>query len=238
MNIVNPFGGKIFFKPETASTMEDAKLHLSHGAIFLTDKQTEGKCRNPQETWQSTNKDITFTLSLHKSKTPMHAPLSLLIGLAIARFFQQLPLSPVTIKWPNDILIQEKKISGILTQEYEGFYLVGIGINIEKKDHINILFKKQIFPAVGLEEIFPNLTHTKTEIIDNLLQELHQTLTIIQWQDAFNKLLYKPNHPITYQVGDKYIEGKILSVNKDGALLVKTLEGTITPLYAGEVVRR
>jgi biotin-[acetyl-CoA-carboxylase] ligase BirA-like protein len=232
--ITNPFSGSISCKPTTASTMLDAKANLQHGALYLTDHQQAGVGRLQERTWLSHPSDLTFSLALAQKKTTLSGPLPLLVALALAKTLQHLSIKNITIKWPNDLLINEEKIAGILCQAQGDFYIIGIGLNIAKRTQ-NLSTESQAYPAVGLLDV-SDMLPSKELLLNELLQNLHNVFSDTNWLENFNNYLYRPSQAISYQVGDTRHSGFVKSVLADGALLLQTPSQQVR-LYAGEVVR-
>ncbi len=126
---------------------EIAQKEDSHGAVILAEQQTAGKGRLGR-TWYSPNrKNLYFSIVLlPQMSLASLCWLPLLTGLALAESLETLTDLPISLKWPNDILIRDKKLAGILCeakqQEGKGrVVVIGVGINLnsEKKDFPAIL---------------------------------------------------------------------------------------------------
>ncbi len=137
--------GKVFYKEITDSTNLDAK----HGgdapdkSIFLADMQTNGRGRLGRE-WSSPDGCGIWMSILLKPQEDIEdiSILTLIAGLAVSRVIDN-----TVIKWPNDVLISEKKVAGILTEATFGGgkidrVIVGIGINVANSDFPNELQDK------------------------------------------------------------------------------------------------
>ncbi|NIZ46383.1 biotin--[acetyl-CoA-carboxylase] ligase [Entomospira nematocerorum] len=224
--------------------MIDARLNPTHGAVFLTDYQEEGKGRYPTRKWISYPDDLTFTLTLAQNQITLAGPLPLLIALSIYRvmmsLFSQVERCHLSIKWPNDILLNSRKLAGILCQSYDDYYFIGIGLNIhsrkdELQDRENHL---PSFTAIGLNDVLSSRID-KYILLEKILQTIHLTLHDIQWLTYFNQVLYKPTYPITYEVGSSIITGYIEYTSSEGALCIRDISSNDRVyIYAGEVIRR
>ena len=123
----------------TESTSSEAQILAANGApegtIVTTDNQTSGRGRHGRSWFCGTGKDLTFSIILRPGSDGKSAGLlPLLAGVAVAEALEQFNLQP-TLKWPNDILLNKKKCSGILTEgKFKGNLLssavIGIGINV------------------------------------------------------------------------------------------------------------
>jgi BirA family biotin operon repressor/biotin-[acetyl-CoA-carboxylase] ligase len=133
---------EIYATPRTPSTQilakESARLGAADGSVFVTDWQDSGKGRRDR-TWLSLpGKDLTFSVIMRRNIAMKDAPLlSLASALAVSNALRKaLPDADVSIKWPNDILIGERKICGIICEcagtERLDYAVAGIGINANR----------------------------------------------------------------------------------------------------------
>jgi BirA family transcriptional regulator, biotin operon repressor / biotin---[acetyl-CoA-carboxylase] ligase len=130
-------GRPLHYFPVTASTMTLAAKRASagapHGSLFIADEQTAGVGRFGR-TWHSeANTGIYLTIVLRLG-LPVHAlsVLTLALGLAAAETIQAQTSLCADLRWPNDVLIGERKVAGILAQLSDDCVLAGIGINVNQ----------------------------------------------------------------------------------------------------------
>lgn len=129
--------GKLYYKDETESTNNDAKSvgNAPDKSIFLADRQTKGRGRLGRDWSSPSGVGIWMSILLKpQAKIEEISKLTLIAGLAVSRVIEN-----TTIKWPNDILIGDKKLAGILTEMSAESgciknVIVGIGINVNNKD--------------------------------------------------------------------------------------------------------
>ncbi len=129
--------GKVYYKETTESTNLDAKLaeNAPDKSVFLADIQTNGRGRLGRE-WSSPKGCGIWMSILLKPQGDISdiSQLTLIAGLAVSRV-----IKGTVIKWPNDVLMSNKKVAGILTEmSAEGgkikHLIVGIGINVNNKN--------------------------------------------------------------------------------------------------------
>jgi len=135
----NILGQKIIYKNKTSSTNTDAKEYLYnknfHGSIFVSDNQYNGRGRRGSS-WESIpHKSLTFSLLLHPEiKLKNIGLIPLAIGIGIVKGILISTSISAGLKWPNDIIINNKKIAGIMTEivDYNNtqYIIIGAGINI------------------------------------------------------------------------------------------------------------
>ena len=236
---------EIFISEKTASTNDDAKLYLpnqsSKLSIHLTEQQEAGKGRNGKKWVSPKGKNIYLSLGW---KSPLQYSeldgLSLSVGCIVANVLNSPANDQINIKWPNDLLINQKKMSGILieTLDLEGKIgiVIGVGINV----HMSKEDGKEIDQSwVSLDEISEK-TNDRNELIVNLLNELF-VLTKVFPEEGFK--VYKSDFDkldllngkvckVTSNNSDRVVE--VLGVNDRGELLVKENLEYLTLRY-GEV---
>jgi BirA family biotin operon repressor/biotin-[acetyl-CoA-carboxylase] ligase len=130
---------RIHYLPEAPSTMDVALEMARRGAPHLTvvvaGRQTSGRGRLNRR-WVSSDGGLYLTLILRPNLHPLYASrMTFLAGLVLARTLQRDFALPAKVKWPNDLLIDERKVAGMLSQmEAEGdtlaFVNIGIGLNV------------------------------------------------------------------------------------------------------------
>ena len=236
---------EIFISEKTASTNDDAKVYLpnqsSELSIHLTEQQEAGKGRNGKKWVSPKGKNIYLSLGW---KSPLQYSeldgLSLSVGCIVANVLNSSANDLINIKWPNDLLINQKKMSGILieTVDIEGQVgiVIGVGINV----HMSKEDGKDIDQSwVSLDEISEK-TNDRNELIANLLSELF-VLTKVFPIEGFKA--YKSNYDkldllngkvckVISNNSEKVVE--VLGVNDQGELLVKENLEYLTLRY-GEV---
>src|SRR5699024_3580243 len=124
------------------STQEDAKKAANerypHGSVFVANTQTNGKGRLGRS-WHSTNnKGIWMSILLRPNLHPQQASLlTLLSATVVADILTHRTTQNIAIKWPDDILINNKKVAGILTEmkaesDHIQYVVIGIGLNVNQ----------------------------------------------------------------------------------------------------------
>lgn len=210
-----------------------------HGLVLATELQTSGRGRLGRR-WQARlGSGLTFSLLWRFERgLSQLAGLSLAVGVALARALRRLG-APVALKWPNDVLLNERKLAGILI-ELSGDALgptavvIGIGMNVSEPGDVDQ-------PVACLADAGVQLT--RSALLAELLNELHLVLgnfdrngfvPLRGWmglsahQDAPVCLRFSHGEPV---------EGVVRGVADSGALMVETTEG-MKIYHAGEVSLR
>ena len=131
----DPF--RILWKEEVGSTNDElrslAENGTREGLVLIAEKQTAGRGRRGAEWFSPAGEGLAFSI-LIKPNVPkdLWSRLSLAVGLAVAEAVEKfVPLAE--IKWPNDVMVNDRKIAGILVEAGRDFVVVGIGINVNSE---------------------------------------------------------------------------------------------------------
>jgi len=224
---------KLYYFDTIESTNEYAKQLLDkevpEGTVVLADTQTSGKGRLAK-TWYSPEGGIWMSVILYP-KDP--ALLSIAGAVAVCEALHVNGILP-GIKWPNDILLNGKKIAGILVEVMENATIVGIGLNLNiRKFPLDLA---DIASSVFLE----TKKHLEKKMIyDHLCKSLDDCYKLLQ-NNLGKELLTKWRHytvilgqKVMIDMAGKLVEGKVLDISNDGALVLMKLDGSIQRVPAG-----
>lgn len=246
--ITKYFGQNIVFFERTDSTNIQAKVlakeGASEGTVVIAEEQGEGRGRLERSFFSPKGMGLWFSVILRPKFNITDAPkCTLFAAVSVALAMEELNISP-EIKWPNDIINNGKKLSGILTEltaNADGSYFVVIGIGI------NVNFLRSDFPE-NIRDIASSLRIIKGEKIERekflqrvlfYMEEIYDTIEdegfgkILNLWRKFSVTLNKNIRVIN--AGDNgEITGRALDIADDGALLIET-GGVIKKILAGDV---
>lgn len=231
---------------EVDSTNDEAKKRLqkSSSVLVVAQAQWRGRGRGSRS-WESPPGGLWFSLGFKEvlSKgSPSFIPI--LAGVAVADGLRSLGFA-ARIKWPNDVLIEGKKVAGILveadTKEGEPTGLVigiGINVNIPEKE----LQEKVRETKVGTLMEIAGQRLDLLEVLTRVLQEffylwpLWRSGHLEPIRERWGELSSTLNRPVTVldRRGGIRIEGIAVDLDPDGALLVRGPDGRLQPLFAGD----
>ncbi len=212
-----------------------------HGTLLVADHQTGGKGRHGR-TWSApTGTSLLATLILARTRLPGHADatqLSLLasaIPVAICQGIADfVPMA--RIKYPNDIVVDGRKLGGILIEAYDEVVLVGFGINcLQDMDGLPSDVRtpaSSIFLENGL--LIPR-EHVLQSILRSIDEILHPEVFAAS-ADYMNELCETLGRLICVNIGDKILTGIAHSIAANGTLILDTDEGREL-IYSSQVVR-
>lgn len=218
--------------------MDQAKKDPSDGKVVVAGMQTRGRGRVPGRNWESEARQsllMTLCIEIEKLRIPLTSA-SIRSAVALSRFLQEHFSLPSEIKWPNDVLVQGKKIAGILCESSSRYLYIGLGLNCRQASFSDRLRR----PATSI------LLQTKRDyepmgLLSPLLEELHRTLFDLpaeQLPAAANTYLYHFEKEIELSEGDPSKGSLVRGVNKGigiyGELQILEKSGKIRTIYSGE----
>jgi BirA family biotin operon repressor/biotin-[acetyl-CoA-carboxylase] ligase len=220
-----------------------AEEGASHGTLVLADEQTGGRGRRGRS-WKTPPKSaIAMSLIVRPDLLPEKASMmTLLMGMAVASACKEMVTKPVSIKWPNDVVIDGKKICGILTEmsaemEEIHYLVIGTGINVNVKEFPEEI--RETATSLALEEgheinraeVICKTMKYFEQYYDNFME--HGDLSGLMEQ--YNELLVNRDSHVRVLEPKNAYNGIARGINERGELLVEREDGTVVCVYAGEV---
>ncbi len=221
----------------TNSYLKRNGKYLDHFTVVQANHQEKGKGRLGRS-WQDQGNSLLFSILLKEKIEPERVPLlSLLAGASVVLTLEHYGLTPL-VKWPNDTLVSEKKISGILTEAVsEGediFYIVGIGINLNQKEFEGELSQKatSLFlltkKEYDKEEVLTVLLSYFTPLYQDYIQGGKKFLTVVKSHS------YLDQKEVSLDYYGEHIHGTVIDITDKGTLLLD-VSGKQIEVSSGEV---
>ncbi|MEH7380762.1 biotin--[acetyl-CoA-carboxylase] ligase [Bacillus sp. JJ1533] len=241
-------GRHIHFEEKVTSTQQIAHKLAYEGAvegtIVVAEEQTTGRGRLDRAWYSPKHTGVWMSMILRPQIPPSQAPqLTLLAAVGVVQAIQEVTGLEPDIKWPNDVLINQKKIVGILTElqaETDRINSVVIGIGINVNHQLND------FPD-NLHSIASSLAIEKGEKIDRakLIQVILLKIEKLYkeyLQHGFKvvKLLWESyaasiGKQIIARTLSGSIAGKAIGINEEGVLLLEDATGTVHHIYSADI---
>lgn len=224
-------GKSIQYMQSCHSTNDIAKLALqnhdiSEGFLFITDEQTQGRGQRGNSWFSEAGKNLTCSIVLCPKFLPLHEQfyLNMISSLAVQKTFEDQGVENVKVKWPNDVLISQKKAAGILIENSVKnnkleWTVLGVGVNINQ-----MRFHLERATSLWKE------TGTETSVEEYLHQFLaHLEALYLRLRDGKKsdlKELYLSNlfgyQQIRQYRSEYEFEGKLVDVTDAGFLVIET----------------
>ncbi|TWD82067.1 BirA family biotin operon repressor/biotin-[acetyl-CoA-carboxylase] ligase [Kribbella amoyensis] len=230
--------------PETASTnavvADAARDGVPEGLVVLTEYQSSGRGRLGR-TWTTPPRSAVLMSALLR---PADIPaarwpwLGLLVPLAVASAVRRVAEIPAQVKWPNDVLVGDRKLAGILLERVDGpAAVVGIGLNVTLRED------ERPHPAATSLALEGALTTDRHTVVSAILRELatrYQDWVAAAGDPAvilpdYSELSATIGQAVRVELPDgTFLEGTATGLDTDGRLVVDTPSGR-RPLAAGDV---
>lgn len=206
--------------------------------VVIADTQTNGKTTKNSSPWQSPvgNLYMSMTIKLIPEIERFTHLLSFITALSLTEVVKDiLPNANIKIKWPNDVLLNVKKLSGILIEKENDIIVIGIGVNILSSPKTNNIK----YPTTSLKEAGIDIDKIKfaklltKKIIENLNNAIKTKFSSLI--DDIKPYMYKINDTIYVDFNNEIIVGKFENLDINGGIIIKTnretktlLSGTLT----------
>lgn len=238
-------GREIISYAETGST-NDVALNLAaggarEGTLVVAESQTRGRGRRDRKWLSPMGTSILASLVLRPPITAYEAQsITITTAAAVAQAIRNITQIPASIKWPNDVIIGHRKVSGILTEMrtekgWVSFMVVGIGVTVNIRRERLPAEIKDIATSLSAE-----LGHNVSRIalLQEILRQLEQryvkvkerktdTLTA-EWKD----LLVTIGRNVRINLPRRVVSGRAVDIDETGALLIQTDTGQIQRITA------
>ncbi|MBI4041786.1 MAG: biotin--[acetyl-CoA-carboxylase] ligase [Deltaproteobacteria bacterium] len=227
------------------STQDRARRLAKQGALagtyVMADVQSRGRGRL-ERSWSSPRGGIYATLILRPHLKPNGvSQLTYVAALAVAKGLKAFLKTTPKVKWPNDVLVNRKKIAGILTQvemnaEVE-FVLIGMGINVNRQRFP----KSFLHPPTSLN-LETSKDHDLKTVFNRVLKEFNLYYDLFQRkgfgaiQSEWEKYSMLTDQEVTVKDFDREIRGKYKGIDEKGGLMLETSEKKIVHVYAGDLI--
>ena len=242
-------GKKLYIYSEVSSTNTVAKFlsetNAENGSVVISEKQSGARGRSGKS-WESPLGgawlSIILTPDVDHSKIPL---ITLATGVAVAKTLEKIGIENSEIKWPNDIMINGKKVCGILTEAVTNFntietVIIGVGIDanltiedfpeelqegtttleneLERKVDVNLLIKIFLEEFEKISELFNHEGYE--EILKEWRKRSYTIGKIVEVRKPFNK----------------YYDAYVLGISREGALVVEKIDGSLEKVISGECI--
>ncbi len=251
----------IFYEEKVGSTnsmaRELAAKNAKNGSVVIADTQDKGKGRNGK-IWTSPKAcNIYMSIILKPKFSPEIAHgMTILAAVAAAESIEEISSITPQIKWPNDILINSKKVSGILTEmstknKIIEYIIVGIGINVNLKEEDIPEDIKNVATSLYIEKMKIKKINKDDDLDDMLINRNNLIISFLNKFERYYETFLSTGLSSILQSYQKYfgmigkdveintennkIKGQVVGIDSKGALLIKTGENELEKVISGEL---
>lgn len=240
-------GQRVYFYEEIDSTNTQAKRLAEEdapsGTLVVSDCQVKGKGRRGRVWTSPKGEAIYMTILLRPQIRPDRASMvTLVMGLSVVQAIRNVLGLETSIKWPNDVVLNRKKLVGTLTEmsaqmDYIEYLVIGTGINAnmtafseELKDKATSLRMEMGRPVNRAALIAESM-----KCFEKNYEIFEKTQDLSGLMEDYQAVLANLNQPVrVLEPGHEY-SGIARGINEKGELLVEREDGTVTAVYSGEV---
>ena len=242
-------GQNLYVYREVSSTNTVAKFlsmnDAENGSVIISEKQNAARGRSGKH-WESPLGGVWLSIILHPNVEHSKLPLiTLATGVAVAKTLEIIGIENPEIKWPNDIMVNDRKICGILTEAVANFNTID-----------NVIIGVGIDANLDINEFPEELKNGTTTVQRELGRKGNENLLIKIFLEEFEKISELFNHEgfeeilkewrkRSYTIGkivevrepyNKYYDGYVVGIGKEGALIVEKIDGTLEKVISGECI--
>jgi BirA family biotin operon repressor/biotin-[acetyl-CoA-carboxylase] ligase len=241
------FGKKVyhFFKIDSTNrvALELAQEEEPEGTVILAEEQTAGRGRAGRAWHSEKAAGIYVTLVLRPKLAPVQAPLlTMMAGLSARTAVQAVSGLEVDLKWPNDLLVNGKKVGGILTEmmaepNQVRYVIVGIGLNVNQEK-----FPTELANVATSLRAASGKPQSRLELLVLLLREFENdynrflregSASIVERFEAVSS--YARGKRVRVTSGDEVFAGITAGLGPEGLLKVRREDGQVVTVIAGDV---
>jgi len=241
-------GRTVFYEPSVSTTMDiarrEAEAGAAEGAVAIAEEQTAGRGRMGRSWVSPPGVNLYLTIVLRPALEQLRY-LSVIAPLAVCQAIEETTGLFPRIKWPNDVLVGGRKVSGILTESElsDGqvlYALVGPGVNVnldvaahEEIAGVATSLREQLGREVGREEVLAGLL--------NHLEALYEAVrrgevVAMAWKHRLDTL--GQHVRVQSAAGELIEQGVAVDADSDGALIIRRDDGSHVRVESGEVTLR
>ncbi|WP_405268310.1 biotin--[acetyl-CoA-carboxylase] ligase [Methanobrevibacter sp.] len=242
-------GKTLYVFKEVSSTNTVAKFlsmnDVEDGSVIISEKQTAARGRSGKG-WESPIGGVWLSIVLNPHVDHSKLPLiTLATGVAVAKTLEKIGVENPEIKWPNDIMINGKKVCGILTEAVTKFNTIEnviIGVGIDANLDID-QFPEELKAGTTTLEKELGRKGSENLLIKMFLEEFEEISELFD-HEGYEAIL-KEWRKRSYSIGkivevrepfNKYYDAYVVGISKEGALVVEKIDGTLTKVISGECI--
>jgi BirA family biotin operon repressor/biotin-[acetyl-CoA-carboxylase] ligase len=237
--VPNAFGAPVYYRETLSSTMDEARRLAAqgepHGTVICAGLQEAGRGRKKRPWSAAAGESLLFTiLLLYPGLSALPRAITLKTGLALSLAVEDFApslLGRVQVKWPNDLMIDSRKVAGILTEGDGKTVYIGIGVNVTQAGFPEAFRAKATSLTLALGDYGAAALGTESRflLLEKILPRLYQELGALEagdgaWRGRLEERLYRRGRPVRFFPGGadsgQLVEGTLEGIGPEGELLL------------------
>jgi BirA family biotin operon repressor/biotin-[acetyl-CoA-carboxylase] ligase len=214
---------------------------LRHGAMALADHQTQGRGRFLRLWSDRPGQSLLFSLALEAAQPPSSWPL-LTLGAAVSlcRTLERQGIAESRLRWPNDVLIGDRKVCGILTESASRptALVLGVGLNVHQRIED---FPPELRASAGSLWTATGRSFCREDLLAAFLADFERVYG--QWKEGQDAVILGEcrrrmstlGRPVYFHSQGRRVEGLVMDLDRDGSLVLREPTGIVSRWHSGEV---
>ena len=204
----------------TNSYLKNSHRLLDNFTFASTDYQSKGKGREDRVWESNSGENLMFSFLIKNEELmKLSAALSILTAVEVAKEVEKYDIDNVSVKWPNDILINDKKVCGILLEGQVPEYLVvGVGLNVNQKEFPNGLRRPATSLSLETKEDI-NIDELKERLFKNIVNNF-SSIKLDDYLDYFRKHNYLLNKRVRVLINEEPYIGEVVGIDDSFCLQI------------------
>ena len=218
----------------TNNYLKNSYKLLNNFTFVVTDYQTNGKGRNDRVWSSEEGQNLMFSFLIKdQDLLKKFSALSIISAVEVAKLLEDYQIKDVSIKWPNDVLIGDKKVCGILLEgQILEYLVVGIGLNVNQKVFPDGLRRPATSLSLEVNKDF-NIDELEQKLFSNIVKDL-SNLNEEQCLDYFRSHNFLLNKRVKVLVNDQPFIGEVVGIDDNFFLQIKTSD-MLLHIDSGEI---
>lgn len=230
---------KIHYFDEVDSTMDIARdlarNQCPHFTVVIAGRQRKGRGRL-KRTWLSSEGGLYFTIVVRPKIPPvLSSRINFAASMVLAKTLRSMFKIRAMVKWPNDILVDDRKISGLLSEmeaemDMVNFINIGLGVNVNNDPTPHEPMATSVKKILGREVSRKDLLKAFLDDFEHTLKDSDFENVILDWKRYADTLNRNVRIVTTHEVW----EGLAVDVDENGALVIKLADGSLKRIIYGD----
>ena len=218
----------------TNNYLKNSYKLLNNFTFVVADYQSKGKGRNDRVWSSEEGQNLMFSFLIKdQDLLKKFSALSIISAVEVAKLLEEYQIKGVSIKWPNDVLIGDKKVCGILLEgQILEYLVVGIGLNVNQKVFPDGLRRPATSLSLEANEDF-NIDELEQKLFSNIVKDL-SNLNEEQCLDYFRSHNFLLNKRVKVLVNDQPFIGEVVGIDDNFFLQIKTSD-MLLHIDSGEI---
>ena len=204
----------------TNSYLKNTYRLLDNFTFVSADYQSQGKGREDR-VWQSkSGENLMFSFLIKNEELMKHSSvLSILTAVEVAKELEKYGINKVNIKWPNDVLIDDKKVCGILLEgQIPDYLVVGVGLNVNQKEFPDGLRRPATSLSLEIKRSL-NIDELKNCLFDNIVNSF-VNIKLDQYLFYFRSHNYLQNKRVRVLINNEPFIGEVVGIDDNFCLQI------------------